>query len=92
MTWEQLGLACQVYAVGLLIWMGLALAALLMATTTVVQTAGARRLASKWASRMFLLAWAWPVVLLVGLLRGFGKAVQYLVDTADFEELWKGKR
>ncbi|MGP5381610.1 hypothetical protein ACTXL8_05420 [Glutamicibacter arilaitensis] len=92
MTWEQLGLVCQSYVGGLLIWMGLALVALFVATTTVVPTAGARRQVSKWASRMFLLAWAWPAVLLVGLLAGVGRASQYLVDTANFEELWKGKK
>ncbi|MGO2807919.1 MAG: hypothetical protein ACTIAQ_04230 [Glutamicibacter arilaitensis] len=92
MTWEQLGLVCQFYVGGLLIWMGLALVVLFVATTTVVPTVCARRQVSKWASRMFLLAWAWPAVLLVGLLAGVGRASQYLVDTANFEELWKGKK
>lgn len=92
MTWALVAMICQVYVAGLLIWMGLAVLALLMATTTVVPDGRARWRVAMWASRLFLFAWAWPAVLLLGLLLGIRKAALYLVDKANFEEFWKGKK
>lgn len=92
MTWELLAVLCQIYVIGLLIWMALALAALCLAVTQTWVLPNEKHRVEKWSSRMFLISWAWPPALLVGVLLGIRKAAIYLVDKANFEEFWKEKK